>query len=321
MAQFTPTTTIGKNSALAATPFMYQQYLDFQKFMSMNCGSDPVQKAPQSVRPEISVSEFTEKPKRKYNRAQPDTPAKSHEVGHREMDSKGRIHEVVVVPAFGSVRKAWKIIPNLDRDSRPTSVESKHVTFGPLVDYSDSEDESHEPVAFQEMKYQSDSDGEQKTKRKYTSSKPKIDPRQHGEGAVVESEGKMWVVAEVKTRGDGRRLLWKILKPDVGSHTALVYPPAYPPEMDSSVAANLLMGLSSEKVMVEEQMKEVEKMEVEKPKKARPGPEESAAQFDVGVELVGKDGQTKFKCVERTRKGKDGAEPKTYKVWQKMKAE
>ena len=37
--------------------------------------------------------------------------------------------------------------------------------------------------------------------------------------------------------------------------------------------------------------------------------------------LTGKDGQTMFKCVERTRKGKEGAEDKTYKVWQKMKAQ
>ena len=281
--------------------------------MSMNGASDlPVaRERPEIVareRPEIKV---TEKPKRKYTHTKPNSRAKVHDVGHREKDAKGRIHEVVVVPAFDSVRKAWKIIPYLSNDSLPSNVESKKVSFSPLVDYSDSEDEDQEPSTL-EMNYQSD--GEQKTKRKYNSSKPKIDPRDHGEGKVIESEGKMWVVAEVKTRGDGRRLLWKILKSDVGHHSE-------PEQMDRSVAANILLGLSSAKVIeVEVEKMEVEKMEV-KPKKARPGPEVSAAQFDVGVELVGKDGQTKFKCVERTRKGKDGTEPKTYKMWQKMKAQ
>ena len=299
--------------------------------MSMNGASDlPVaRERPEIVareRPEIVARErpeikVTEKPKRKYTHTKPNSRAKVHDVGHREKDAKGRIHEVVVVPAFDSVRKAWKIIPYLSNDSLPSNVESKKVSFSPLVDYSDSEDEDQEPSTL-EMNYQSD--GEQKTKRKYNSSKPKIDPRDHGEGKVIESEGKMWVVAEVKTRGDGRRLLWKILKSDVGHHSE-------PEQMDRSVAANILLGLSSAKVIeVEVEKMEVEKMEVEKmevekmevkPKKARPGPEVSAAQFDVGVELVGKDGQTKFKCVERTRKGKDGTEPKTYKMWQKMKAQ
>lgn len=307
-------------SQIQFTPEMMQQFMDF---MASN-GQLPVTKAPEQVRPEVK-SEGVEKSKRKYNRTKPDTQAKEHEVGHREIDSKGRVHEVVVVPAFGGVRKAWKIIPNLANNSRPVEVsktKTKQVNFAPLVDYASSDDdEDVDPSKMTVTISDEERDVEiktenttEKSKRKYNSSKPKIDPREHGEGAVVESEGKMWIVAEVKTRGDGRRLLWKILKPD----TETTEMPENLDEMDDSVAANLLLNLSStttEEIPVEK----VEK--VEKPKKARPGPEESASNYEVGTVLTGKDGQTMFKCVERTRKGKEGAEDKTYKVWQKMKAQ
>ena len=124
-------------SQIQFTPEMMQQFMDFMASNSQL----PVTTAPEQGRPEVT-SDGGEKAKRKYNRTKPDTQAKEHEVGHREIDSKGRVHEVVVVPAFGGVRKAWKIIPNLANNSRPVEVsKTKQVNFAPLVDYASSDDD------------------------------------------------------------------------------------------------------------------------------------------------------------------------------------
>ena len=53
-------------------------------------------------------------------------------------------------------------------------------------------------------------------------------------------------------------------------------------------------------------------------KNVRKAPATKAKEVSVGETVMGQDGKTMFKCVERTRKSDGGGI--TYKVWQKMAA-
>jgi hypothetical protein len=140
-----------------------------------------------------------------------------------------------------------------------------------------------------------------------------VDPREHGEGSVLENAGKTWIVAEVKTRGDGKRLLWKLLKGDAQSGSD------GEEDTQEMIAAQLLMNLGAPRDEVTPEPTPEPTKVPATPKKQRPGPATPAKNATLGETQFGQDGVTVFTCVERTRKGKDGADDKTFQVWQKTK--
>jgi hypothetical protein len=278
-----------------------------------------------SVRPNVEdmkTVDTTQKNKRKHSK--PSDPAGSLPVGTQMVDEKGRLHEVVVRNAFKGTCNAWKLVTKTET---PTGM-FEAVHGRPLVDYESSDDEheqEHEqpipqiivddfgevgpaPVETTEMKVETP-----KTKRKYTSTKPAVDPREHGEGGVLENAGKTWIVAEVKTRGDGKRLLWKLLKGDAQSGSD------GEEDTQEMIAAQLLMNLGAPRDEVTPEPTPEPTKVPATPKKQRPGPATPAKNATLGETQFGQDGVTVFTCVERTRKGKDGAEDKTFQVWQKTK--
>ena len=129
---------------------------------------------------------------------------------------------MVIRNAFKGTCHAWKLVTK----TKTPSGMFEAVHGRPLVDYESSDDEQeqeHEQPIPQivvdnfgevgpapiEIKEEKTKEETPKMKRKYTSTKPATDPRDHGAGTILENAGKTWIVAEVKTRGDGKRLLWK----------------------------------------------------------------------------------------------------------------
>ena len=86
------------------------------------------------------------------------------------------------------------------------------------------------------------------------------------------------------------------------------------------IAAQLLMNLGAPRDEVTPEPKPEETVVPATPKKQRPGPATPAKNATLGETQFGQDGVTVYTCVERTRKGKDGAEDKTFQVWQKTKS-
>lgn len=194
--------------------------------------------------------------KRKYNRVKPSTKASEHDLGHIELDSDGRPHQVVMRTAFGGRSfKAWKMMtasgstdrlaertneqiaqilgiggskvvhtmpikPTIKSADQTEPSKPKRVSFvGPLVDYDTSDDEDGEDGETMMAMTASDVDEqpasppaspEMKPKRKYVSRKPATAPKTLEPGTTMEASGVTWVVATVKTRGDGVRHMWKI---------------------------------------------------------------------------------------------------------------
>lgn len=186
--------------------------------------------------------------KRKYNRVKPTTKPSEHELGHIELDADGRPHQVVMRTAFGGRSfKAWKMMtdaqilsrgedgskesysmptmpikPTIKSGDKTVPSKPKRVSFvGPLVDYNSSDDEDEDNLPERPMMDLSPSDidehpasppasPEMKPKRKYVSRKPATAPKTLEPGTKMEASGVTWVVATVKTRGDGVRHMWKI---------------------------------------------------------------------------------------------------------------
>jgi len=57
-----------------------------------------------------------------------------------------------------------------------------------------------------------------KPKRRYNSTKPIQDPRDLKVSSIVENAGKLWIVAEVKSRGDTLRRMWMLFKGNATPH-------------------------------------------------------------------------------------------------------
>ena len=242
----------------------------------------------------------------------PTTNPNTLEVGTVEVDAEGRKHEVVQGQAFGKPCLKWKICKEQKVEKEQEKVEKEPIKG--LVDYSDSEDEATEVPAEKPVK----------TKRAYKSSKPTVKPSEVGE--TSESGGKIWIVAEAKVRGDGRRLLWKILKDtkdeEVNSDQEL---------LAAEILANFSQTRDEEKAkwVPPENLPEAEwdtteapaEAPAEKPKPTRKSPEISANSetVQVGDVQVGIDGKN-YKCVELTRTSKKTGETTTFRRWQKMKA-
>jgi hypothetical protein len=245
----------------------------------------------------------------------PTTNANTLEVGAVEVDAEGRVHEVVQGQAFGKPCLKWKIVKEQKKvekvEKEQDKVEKEPIRG--LVDYSDSEDEAETTEVPAEMPV--------KTKRAYRSSKPSVKPSEVGE--TSESGGKVWIVAEAKVRGDGRRLLWKILKETENKGEL--------DELDEQLAAEILANFNqhhdeqkAEWVPPEnlpEAQWDTTKVPAEKPKPTRKSPEISANSetVQVGDVQVGIDGKN-YKCVEMTRTSKKTGETTTFRRWQKMKA-
>ena len=165
--------------------------------------------------------------KRKYNRCKPVEKARDLELSSTATDERGRTHQVVMRRAFNGEVKAWKIVDtpvspkvvdsfdalSVDRGlvdtTKPVQVARPSMEHTSLVDYPDSDDENDvdadtpSPPPSPEMK----------SKRKYTSKKPPMNPKELDAGTKMDHQGKVWVVAVVATRGSGRRSMWK-LAPD-----------------------------------------------------------------------------------------------------------
>lgn len=238
----------------------------------------------------------------------PTTNPNTLEVGAVEVDAEGRVHEVVQGQAFGKPCLKWKLV-KVEKEQE--KVEKEPIRG--LVDYSDSEDEAETTEVPAEMPV--------KTKRAYRSSKPSVKPSEVGE--TSESGGKVWIVAEAKVRGDGRRLLWKILKDAENKDEN--------DELDEQLAAEILANFTQhhDKQKAEwvppenlpEAQWDITKAPAEKPKPTRKSPEISANSetVQVGDVQVGIDGKN-YKCVELTRTSKKTGETTTFRRWQKMKA-
>lgn len=231
----------------------------------------------------------------------PTTNPNTLEVGTVEVDAEGRKHEVVQGQAFGKPCLKWKIVKEEKKvEKQQEKVEEEPIRG--LVDYSDSEDEAETSEVPAEKQV--------KTKRAYNSSKPSVKPTEVGE--TSESGGKVWIVAEARVRGDGRRLLWKILKDteNKGEND----------ELDEQLAAEILASFSQTRVEKKDQLDTTE-APAEKPKPTRKSPEISANSetVQVGDVQVGIDGKN-YKCVELTRSSKKTGETTTFRRWQKMKA-
>ena len=258
--------------------------------------------------------------KRKYTIVRPDADPTMLRLGTHMIDSTGRMHEVVIRKAFRGTRQAWKIV----KAKMPVPVTSSAVSMDVvltrppqqpvgLVEYdsepedsdSDSEPEDSCPHTVGLVEYDSepedsnpesnDNHAEMDTqcRRKYNSSKPVIDPRTVGVGAVIDSGNKRWIVAEVKTRGDGKRLLWKL------------NPRPVPEQNDTQMSDN---GMHDSDTSPKEVVS----------KKPRPGPITPAKTAVLNETQIGVDGRS-YICVERTRQNKSGTET-TFQVWQKTKA-
>lgn len=165
--------------------------------------------------------------KRKYNRCQPSVKARDLEVGTTAFDERGRTHQVVMRKAFKGEVKAWKLLdlpvaePSRPVDDAvapildPVQPQSNPVpaprwgipqSVG-LVDYPDSDDEQEEVDTTTPSPPPSP---EMKSKRKYTSTKPTVNPKDLEPGTQMEHGGKLWMVAVVGTRGNGKRSMWKL---------------------------------------------------------------------------------------------------------------
>ena len=308
------------------TPAMFGAYLqlmasqnnmspmDFARSMTSDVQS------PTPVRPSVGETKAvdgTQKSKRKHSKhSKPSDSAASLPVGTQMVDEKGRLHEVVIRNAFNGTCHAWRLVGKTIKTENAAK---------PLVDYEISDDDESE-IEYEIPKIVVDCYGDlipadeqtpqkesSKNKRKYTSTKPVSDPRDHGEGAVLENSGKTWIVAEVKTRGAGKRLLWKLLKGDSQNESD------GDKDTQEMIAAQLLMNLAvPHSEVTPEPTPELTQVPAT-PKKQRPGPSTPAKNSTLGVTQFGQDGVTVYTCVERTRKGKDGAEDKTFQVWQKTK--
>ena len=224
--------------------------------------------------------------KRTYTVMKPEQHPSTLEVGTIMFDANGRAHEVVEKKAFKGTCKKWGLIKATNKqvtvkvepglEIADTAVDTT-VTEQPAIVAEDCDWSEGSPKV-----------DATKAKRTYNSSKPEVDPREAGLGTTMESNGKVWFVAEVKTRGDGRRLLWKLNK---------------------ETGEEQVEEIKDDGASVEEKGSKT---------KARKGPEETAKNFVEGDIRQGMDGKM-YKCVVRTRKSKvDGGEPKMFHVWQKM---
>ena len=150
------------------------------------------------------LSGVVEKPKRHYKRVQPDTPAKTHEVGHLAVDSMGRPHRVVMRKAFNGEIKAWKMVS--DEELGTGDLLEVHQIRMSQVATKMGHPEYQDAAKVDLVLCGSDSPT---TKRKYTSNKPEADPKSLTVGTTMNTNGLQWVVAEAKTSGNGKRQLWK----------------------------------------------------------------------------------------------------------------
>lgn len=163
-------------------------------------------------------------PTRKYTRCQPESAAKDHEIGYQEMDSKGRSHVVVERRAFNGTCKAWKLIKT-EVKTDPTNelkISTKADEPSGELDQimpniaTDSKGRVHTVVSVAKPQQVLDSDGEvasdgesAPSKRKYVMRKPDINPNTLEVDTIQRANDILWIVVEVKTRGDGTRKMWK----------------------------------------------------------------------------------------------------------------